>query len=153
MQCGVVEGTDIAAREDVFEVLKKCRVDGHDILEVAVDGAILDHQYFAIALDDLSFDFAGLAGVEDFEGRLAVEDLLADLGDAARAERIGRERPAEWSFGFLPGLEQGFIGPVRNEAGVAADGIELVEDYPGGAGGVCQSFRSEEHTSELQSPC
>src|ERR1039457_6548403 len=33
--------------------------------------------------------------VEDFEGRLAVQNLLTDLGDAARAEGIRFARPAQ----------------------------------------------------------
>ena len=101
VQLGVVVGADVAAGEDVFQVLEEGGVDGHHVFEVAVDRAILHHQDFAVALDDLGLDLAGLVGVEDFERRLAVQDLLADFGDAARAERIGLDaasRAAAWSF-------------------------------------------------------
>ena len=140
VQLGIVVGADVAAGEDFFQVLEEGRVDGHHVFEMAVDGAILDHQDLAVALDDLRLDFAGLVGVEDFEGRLAVQDLLADFGHAARAERIGLARPAQRRLGLFPGLQQRLVGPLRGEPRILADLIELVEDYPGRAGGVCQSF-------------
>ena len=142
VQLLVVVGADVAAGEDLFQVLEERGVDGHHVFEVAVDRAILHHQDLAVALDDLRLDLAGLVGVEDFEGRLAVQDLLADFRDAARAQRIGLARPAERRLGLFPGLEQRLVGPFRSEAGVLADLIDLVEYEPGRTGGVCQSFLS-----------
>jgi hypothetical protein len=61
---------------------------------------------------DLRLDLAGLIGVQDFERRLAVQNLLADLGDAARAERIGlRGQPSGglvFSHDFSSGLSDHF---------------------------------------------
>ena len=58
---GVVVGADVAAREHLFQVLEERRVDGHHVLEVAVNRAILHHQDFAVALDHLGLDFARTA--------------------------------------------------------------------------------------------
>ena len=49
----VVVGADVAAREDLLQVLEERGVDGHDVFEVAVAGAVLHHQDLAVALDDL----------------------------------------------------------------------------------------------------
>ena len=54
VQLLVVVGADVAAGEDVFQVLEEGRVDRHHVFEVAVDGAVLHHQDLAVALDDLS---------------------------------------------------------------------------------------------------
>ncbi len=82
----------------------------------------------------------GLVGVEHFERRLAVQNLLADFRHAARAQRIGLARPAQRRLGLFPGLQQRLVRPLRNETRVLADLIELVEDKPSRAGGVCQGF-------------
>ena len=51
---------------------------------------------------------------------LAVEDLLARLAHAGRAERVGLARPAERRLGLLLRLQQRLVGPVRRERGVLA---------------------------------
>ena len=142
VQLVIVVRADVAAGEDVFQVLEEGGVDGHHVFEVAVNRAILHHQDLAVALDDLRLDLAGLVGVEDFERRLAVQNLLADLRHATGAERIGLTGPAERRLGLFPALEQRLVGPLRDEARVLADLIELVEDEPSRTGGVCQSFFS-----------
>ncbi len=126
----VIMGADVAAGEDVFEVLHHRRVDGHDVLEVAVDGAVLDHQDLAVALDDLSLDLADLLVEQDLVRQLAVDDLLADRGDALGAKGVGRTGPAEGRLLFLVALEEGLIAPLGGKAGVGADGVQLVEDHP-----------------------
>jgi len=92
---GIVVRADVAAGEDLLDVPVERRVDRHHVFEAAVDGAFLDHQDLAIALDDLRFDLARLISVKDFEGSFAVEDLLADFGHATRAQGIGLARPAQ----------------------------------------------------------
>ena len=101
----VIVGADVAAGEDVLDVLEHLGVDGHDVFEVAMLGAVLDHQDFAVPLDDLSLDLADLFVEEDFVGKLAVEDLLANLRDALGAERVGGARPAQRGFFLLPTLQ------------------------------------------------
>ena len=60
VQVLIVVGADVAAREDLFQVLEERGVDGHHVFEVAVNRAVLHHQDLAVALDDLGLDLAGL---------------------------------------------------------------------------------------------
>ena len=136
----VIVGADVAAGEDLFQVLEERRVDGHHVFEVAVNGAVLHHQDLAVALDDLGFDLAGLSIVQHVEGSLAIEDLLADFRYATGAERIGVARPAQWGLGLFPRLQQGLVRPRRHEAGVLADLIKFIEHDPSCAGGDCKGF-------------
>jgi hypothetical protein len=117
VQLLVVVGADVAAGEDLFEVLEEGGVDGHHVFEVAVDGAVLDHQDLAVALDDLRLDLADLLVEQDLVGQLAVDDLLADLGDALGAERVGGARPAEGRLLFLVALEQRLVAPLGGAVG------------------------------------
>ena len=98
-------GADVAAGEALFEVLEEGGVDGHHVFKVAVLGAVLDHQDLAVALDDLGLDFADFFVQQNFVGQLAVQDLLADLGDALGAERVGGARPAKGRLLFLVALQ------------------------------------------------
>ena len=123
-------GTDIAARKALFKVFEEGRVNGHEVFEVAVLGAILDHEDLAIALDDLCFDFANFFIEQDFVGQLAVDDLLADLGDALGTERVGGARPAERRLFFLVALEEGLVAPFGREGLIGADAVEPLENYP-----------------------
>ncbi len=59
MQFFVVMGADIPAGKRLLEMPEELRINGDDIFEMSVDGAILDHQDFAVALDDLRLDFTG----------------------------------------------------------------------------------------------
>jgi hypothetical protein len=94
VQLLVVVGADVAAGEDLFEVLEEGGVDGHHVFEVAVDGAVLDHQDLAVALDDLGLDLADLLVEQDLVGQLAVDDLLADLGThLGQSESVVRGQP------------------------------------------------------------
>ena len=58
MELLVIVGPDVAAGEDLFQVAREVGVNRHDVFEVAVLGAILHHEDFAIALDDAGFDLA-----------------------------------------------------------------------------------------------
>ena len=121
-------------------MLEEGGVDGHDVFEVAVLGAVLDHEDFAVALDDLGLDFTHFFVEQDFMGQLAVEDLLTDLGDAFGAEGVGGAGPAEGRLLFLVALEEGLLGPLGGEGGVGADAIQAFEDGPGALGGVDGCF-------------
>jgi len=100
----VVMGADVAAGEALFEVLEEGGVDRHHIFKVAVLGAVFDHQDLAVALDDLGLDLTHLLVEQNFMGQLAVEDLLADLGNALGTERVCGARPAEGRLLFLIAL-------------------------------------------------
>ncbi len=140
VQLVVVVGANVAAGENFFKVLEERRVDGHDVLKVAVLRAILHHEDFAVALDDLGFDFADLLVEKDFVGQLAVNDLLTNLGDALRTERIGGAGPAKRRLLFLPGLEQRLIGPFGSKRWIRTDTVQLLEDGPGALS--CKGHRS-----------
>src|SRR5262249_6114339 len=73
----VVMSPDIAAWEYLFEVFKEVRVDSHDVFEVPVNWAILDHQYFSIALNYLGFDLPDLLIPQYFYWNLAIQNLVA----------------------------------------------------------------------------
>src|SRR4051812_15856032 len=59
MQLLVVMGTDVPSGERLLQVPEELRINREDIFEMSVDWAILYHQDFAVALDDLGFDFTG----------------------------------------------------------------------------------------------
>ena len=130
VQLLVVVGADVAAGEDLFEVLEEGRVDGHHVFKVAVLGAVLDHQDLAVALDDLGLDFADLLIEQDFVGQLAVEDLLADLRDALGAERVGGAGPAEGRLFLLVALQEGLVAPFGGKRRVGADAVQPLVNRP-----------------------
>ncbi len=135
MQLLVIVGADVASGENVFQVLEERGIHGHHVFEVAVDGAVFHHQDLAIALDDLRFDLAGLLVHQDFDRQLAVDDLLANVGYALGAKRIGAARPAQRRLGFLVRLEQRLIGPLGRKRRIGMDAVQFVEDYPCAPGG------------------
>ncbi len=85
MELLIVVGGDVAAGENVFQVLGEIGVDRHHVFEVAVHGTIFDHQNLAIAFDDGGLDLADLLVHQNFVRQLAVENLLANFGDTLRA--------------------------------------------------------------------
>src|SRR5271165_5321171 len=140
MELLVVVGANVAAGEDIFQMLEEGGVHGHDVFEVAVLRTVLHHEDFAVALDDLRLDFAGLLVHEDFDGQLAVDDLLADFRHALGAERVGGARPSERRFRFLIGLQQRLIGPPGRKRRIGIDAVDSVEYRPCAFGGNGDSF-------------
>ncbi len=108
----VVVGANVAARENVFQVLREGRIDRHQVFEVAVDGAILLHDDFAVFFDDARLDFAHLLVLQNFDRQLAVDNLLANFRDALGAERIGFAGPAEFRLLLFPAFEQRLVRPL-----------------------------------------
>ncbi len=133
-------GAHVAAGEALFKMLEELGVDRHHVFKVAVLGAVLDHEDLAVALDDLGLDFAHLLVEQDFVGQLAVENLLANLGDALGTERVSGARPAEGRLLLLIALEQGLVAPLGGKGGVGADAVQLLEDNPGSLGRVDGCF-------------
>src|SRR5580658_10045702 len=131
----VVVGGDVAAGEDIFEVLGEFGVNRHHVFEVAVLRAVFDHQNFAVAFDDGGFDLADFLVHQHFVRQFAVENLLANFRDTLRAQRIGGARPAEGRLRLLVGLEQRLVGPFWRGRWVGLDAIHPVEDYPSAFGG------------------
>ena len=133
-------GLDVAAGEALFEMLEEGGVDRHHVFKVAVLGAVLDHQNLAVALDDLGLDLAHLLVEQHFVGQLAVENLLANLGDALGTERVGGARPAQRRLFLLPALQQGLVAPFGREGRVGADAVEPLVNDPRAFGRVDGSF-------------
>ena len=129
-------GAHVAAGEALFKMLEEGRVDGHDVFKVAVLGAILDHEDFAVALDDLSLDFADFFVEKNFVRQLAVENLLANLGDALGAQRVRGARPAEGRLLLLIALEERLVAPLGREPGVGADAVQALKNNPRSLGCV-----------------
>ncbi len=90
----VIMGGNVTPRKYIFQMLKKIGIHCHHIFKVAVDGTILHHQDFAVALDDGGFDLAGFFVEQDLVRQFAVNDLLPDFRNALGAKRVGRARPA-----------------------------------------------------------
>ena len=126
----IVVGLDVAAGKDLFQMTEELRVNGHDILKVAMLGAVFHHQDLAVALDDLRLDLAHLLVEQHFVGQLAIDDLLADLGYALGAKRIGAARPAKRRLFFLIGLQQRLLRPLGCERGIGADAVHSFKNRP-----------------------
>ena len=119
----IVVGADVAARKNIFKVLEEDGIDRHDVFEVTVHCTILHHQNLAVALNDLSLDFANLLILEDLDRQFAVDDLVADVGDALGAQGVCRAGPAEGRLGLLVALEERLLRPLRGKRRVRVDGI------------------------------
>src|SRR5579864_31854 len=135
VQLLVVVRAHVGAVERLFEVLEERRIHGHHVLEVTVDRAILDHQDLAVALDNPRLDLPDLLGEQHLVVALAVENLLARLAHARRAERISLTRPAKWRLDLLPRFEQRLLRPLWRERLVRLDAVEGVEHGPRAFGG------------------
>ena len=110
--------------------LREFGVDRHQVFEVAVLGAVLDHPDLAVALDDLGLDLADFFVHQNVNGQMAVENLLANFGHALRAERVGRARPAQRRLRLFPGLEQRLIGPLRGRRRIGSNAVQAFENWP-----------------------
>src|SRR6185312_2742815 len=130
----------IAAGKHFFEVAHKRRVDRHEIFEIPVNGAFLGHVDLSIALDDLRLDLAYRLILQNAIVDLAVNDLLANFGDALRAQRISLAWPAKRRLGLLPALQQRLLRPFWGEGWVLLNLIQLVEDIPCNVSGDCNRF-------------
>ena len=137
VQLLVVVRADVAAWECLFQMAHEGRVDRHDVLEVAVDGAVLDHQDLAITLDDLRLQLADLLVEQNLMRQLAVDDLLANLRQTLRTKGVGGARPAQGRLLLLVALLQGLVAPLGREGGRVADQrVEPAVDEPSALGGL-----------------
>ena len=124
-------GGNVATRKGLLEVPEERGVDRHHVFEVAVLGAVLDHQDPAVLLDDLRLDLSHLAVAEDLDGKLTVEDLLPHLGDAPGAERVRFSRPPQGRLRLLRGLQERLVRPAGSEGRVGPDLVQRGENAPG----------------------
>jgi 3-deoxy-manno-octulosonate cytidylyltransferase (CMP-KDO synthetase) len=73
-------------------------------------------------------------------GRRRLKNFLPGLTHADRTERIGLAWPTERRLGLLPGFQQRFVRPARNERCISADLVDAAEDSPGAIGHEGQTF-------------
>jgi hypothetical protein len=67
-----------------------------------MDRTIFDHPDFAIALDDLSFDFTNFFVDQNRNVFFSADDLFTGFNLAVGTEGIGRAWPAECRLALLP---------------------------------------------------
>ena len=127
----VIVGADVAAREDVFQVLAERRIDRHQVVELAMDRAFLLHDDLAVFFNDARLDFAALLIEKDFHRHVAVDNLITQFRNALRAERIGLARPTQRGLLLFVALQQRLVGPLRGKRRVLADLVQPVENLPG----------------------
>ena len=117
----VVVGADVAARENLFEVIEEFGVDRHHVFEVAVNGAILHHQDFAVARDDLRLDFADFLVAQNLDRQFAVDDLGCGSPErtSGRENRwCGASRVAASAFPTISGAAFQTISGVKDGFGL-----------------------------------
>ena len=66
VQLLVVVRGNVAARKSFLKMRGELRVNGHHVFKVAVLVAVLDHQDFAVAFDDLRLDLTDFIVEQDF---------------------------------------------------------------------------------------
>ena len=84
VQLFVVVRRNIASREISFDPFEELRVNRHQVFVLAVNGALFDHPYLAVALDNLRLDLADLLVNEVGPVLLAVDDGFARFFHARR---------------------------------------------------------------------
>jgi len=142
----------MSRRSQGLDVFQKLRIDGHEIFEMPVLGAILDHPDLTVALDDLRFDLADLFIDEGRDLAIAAQDLLAGLDHTIRTKRIGLAREAERRLRLLPGFEDRLIGPFRDERFAGLELVDRLDGVERAGSDVGQSFfkifyRSHDYSS------
>ena len=93
--------------------------------------AIFHHPDFAIALHDLSLDFANLFIEENRNLFLAAENRFTSLSNAVWTKRVRNPWPAQRRFCLLPRFQQRLVGPFRCEGCVRlipVENLDRVED-------------------------
>src|SRR4029077_12793103 len=135
MQLLVVVSLDIATGENFFKMLREFRVNRHQVFEVTVLDAVLDHPDLAIAFDDLGLDLADFLVHQNVNRQMAVENLLPYFRHALGTKRISRARPAERRLRLFPRLEQGLIGPLRSRRRIRRNAVQAFKNCPCARGG------------------
>ena len=130
VQLIVVVRTNIAARENFFQMLEESRIDRHHIFEMTVNRAVLHHQNLAVALDNLRLDLTNFLVQQNLMRQLAVDNLLPNRRHTLGAKRVRRTRPAERRLFFLVALQQRLVAPLGRKALIRADVVQPAENLP-----------------------
>ena len=140
VQVLVIVRRNVAAREILLDPIEKLRINGHHVFVLAVDRAFLHHPDFAIALDDLRLYFADLFVHQIAPVFFPLENRLARILDAARAQGICLPWEAECGLRFLPRLQQRFVGPFRSERWVRIVLVKKMDRIEGNARSLAQDI-------------
>ncbi len=121
----------VAGLDDPIEL----GIDRENVLEGPVFVARLAHEDLAVFLEDRGLDLAAVPVRQLREIALAADDRFAGLDHAARAQRVGLTRPAEWRVGALAALEQGARSPLRlTRRAFRQAGVDRLKGVPAGVG-------------------
>ena len=135
----VGDRVEVAARKETLDAAQKIRIDGQRIGEGAVLRAGLLDNDLAVALDDVGFDLANVRVDQRGDGLFAGENSRPGFAHAARAQRVGRPRPAQLRSRTLRALHE----RRRRPRGLKGWRLELpvdgLEQRPGQAGAVGRS--------------
>src|SRR3989454_310795 len=130
----VLRHAEVAARIELLHSPKEASVDGHQILEVTVPGAVLLHVDLVVLLHDTGLDFARLSLDQDLPVLPPLKNRGPDLQDALWTERIGFPRKTQRGKASLPALEQRRRSPPGLDAAVGHQPVRHLEGVPGGVG-------------------
>jgi hypothetical protein len=126
MQLFVVVRRNITAGEILFDPFQELGVNRHQVFVFSVNGAFLYHPDLAIALDNLRFDFADFFMDQIGPVFFSVDDQIARFTHAIGTQGIRGARPTEGRLGFLPGLQQRLIRPLRRKRRIGIKFIEVL---------------------------
>jgi len=135
MQMFVFVRANIAARENFLKMLRELCVNRHQIFEMPVLRAVLDHPNLAVAFHDLGLDLAHFFVHQNVDGQMAIQNLLPNLRYALRTKRIGRAGPTQRRLRFFPGLEQRLLRPLWDRSIIRSNAVEALKDCPCAGGG------------------
>ena len=102
MKLLVIVSSHITAGEILFDMLKKVRVDRHQVLEVTMLRAIFDHPDFAVAFNDLCFDFADLVVYKNANVFITTQNLFTSFDYTVWTKRISLSRESKGGLRLLP---------------------------------------------------
>jgi hypothetical protein len=135
MDSTIVRRAEIPAEKQALDPAGEIRVGGEDLLKRTVLLAHLAHEDAAVLFDQLGFDFPGMDLGERGKVGIAVEDRIADLGHALRAERIGHPRESERRRSPLVTLQDPARGPFWMwEFALRESPVDGLECLPGNIG-------------------
>jgi hypothetical protein len=98
----VVVGRNISAGEVLFDPLKKLHIDGHEVFDLPMLGAFLDHPDLAVSFNNVGFDLTHLLMEQLLPFGLAAGDCFPSFPHTFGAQGIGLAWPAKRRFCLLP---------------------------------------------------
>ncbi len=135
VQLAVVVRRDVPPGEILLNPGEELRINGHDVFEAAMERTVLDHPHLPVPLDNLGLDLPHLLGEQGAVILFPLDDPLPGLLHALGAQGIRGAGPAQVGLGFLPGLQDRFVRPLRGEGRAGAVLIEELNGIESESGG------------------